>query len=329
MTRFAKPWYRKGRGWYLEIDGKQVKLADDRDQAFDRYHKLMAGQSPTGTPVSSVIDSFLDWCMHNRAERTFDWHKERCDSFWQHLKSLGLSVLTVEELRPFHLDAWLRTHPGWSPGMQRGALVSIQRAFNWAIKQGLIVTSPIEGLEKPPQGRRENVIAPATYQVILEHVKGQAFRDLLITAWEIGCRPQEIVRVEARHFNQGRWVFPKEESKGKKRIRVVHLTPTAEEITKRRAQQFPDGPIFRNRAGRPWHPWAINCRFCRLQKKIGKKFALVDFRHSFVTRLLKEGVDPITIGALCGHADLSMIARVYAHVHQDAEHLRKALMKGA
>ena len=261
--------------------------------------------------------------------RTYAWYKLRCELFWESLKARDLKYLAAEELRPHHLEEWLLEHPTWNPGMRRTALRAVERAFNWAVKQGRIERSPIAGMEKPPQGRRENLITPEMYVTILGKVKGAAFRDLLITAWEIGCRPQEIIRVEARHFQGDRWVFPAKESKGKKRIRVVHLTPTAEAITARRARMFPKGPIFRNCRAKPWTPFAINCRFCRLQKKIGHKFALVDFRHSFVTRLLKAGSDPITVSALCGHADLSMIAKVYAHVHQDGEHLRKALMKGA
>jgi integrase len=105
-------------------------------------------------------------------------------------------------------------------GMIHGALQSVQRAFNWAVKQGKLESSPIANLEKPPSGRRENVISPEMFVTIIGHVKDAAFRDLLITAWEVGCRPQEIRRVEARHHDNQRWVFPKNESKGKKKIRV-------------------------------------------------------------------------------------------------------------
>jgi integrase len=329
MSHFAKPWYRKGRGWFLELNGKQIKLGDEQDEAFTRYHQLMAGQAPTGIQVSQVIDAFLDWCGRHRSTRTFLWNKYRCDSFWKSLKGRNLNFLSVDELKPHHVESWIAEHPTWNGGMQRGAIQSIQRAFNWAVKQGRIERSPIAQMEKPPAGRRENVITPEMYGTIIGKVKDSAFRELLTTAWETGCRPQEILRVEARHFDGERWVFPAKESKGKKKNRVVYLTPTAKEITARRVKAFPAGPIFRNRKGKPWNAFAVNCRFCRLAKKIGRKFALVDFRHSFVTRLLKAGSDPITISALCGHSDLSMIARVYAHVHQDGEHLQKALMKGA
>ncbi|MBI3822045.1 MAG: hypothetical protein HY289_05110 [Planctomycetes bacterium] len=55
MAHFAKPWYRKGRGWFLEPNGKQIRLGDEKEESFARYHQLMAGQSPTGNRVSSVM----------------------------------------------------------------------------------------------------------------------------------------------------------------------------------------------------------------------------------------------------------------------------------
>ena len=36
MTKFPKPFYRADRGlWYVQLDGKQIKLGPDRDNAFE------------------------------------------------------------------------------------------------------------------------------------------------------------------------------------------------------------------------------------------------------------------------------------------------------
>ena len=51
----------------------------------------------------------------------------------------------------------------------------------------------------------------------------------------------------------------------------------------------------------------------------------MDVRHSWMTRLLKSGVDPITIATLAGHVDTSMLARQYQHVAQDPVFLREKL----
>lgn len=55
-------------GWFLELNAKQlIELGNERKEAFDRYHQLMAGQSPT---VSEILDVFLDWCRMRRTEKT-------------------------------------------------------------------------------------------------------------------------------------------------------------------------------------------------------------------------------------------------------------------
>jgi site-specific recombinase XerD len=64
-----------------------------------------------------------------------------------------------------------------------------------------------------------------------------------------------------------------------------------------------------------------------LQQKLGTKYALYSLRHSFATRLLESGTDPLTVSALLGHADGSMLARVYSHLGESVDHLRGALRR--
>jgi integrase/recombinase XerC len=177
--------------------------------------------------------------------------------------------------------------------------------------------------------RREQVVPEGEFRRLLKVVKGPHFRDLLEFCWETGARPQEALAVEARHFNaaRGRLEIPPAEAKGKKRWRIIYLTPRAEEIVNRLADSHRTGPICRNRSGEPWTSYAINCRFCRLQKKLGTKYALYSLRHSFATRLLEVGVDPLTVSALLGHADGSMLARVYSRLGDSVDHLRDTLKR--
>ena len=148
-----------------------------------------------------------------------------------------------------------------------------------------------------------------------------------MVAWECGPRPQELLRIEARHVDlkNGRWLFPKNEAKGKRRARVVYLTESAIEISTRLMVKHPDGPLFRNTQGRPWKPCSANCRFQRLKKKLGTKYCLYAFRHSYATRLLQSGVDALTVAVLMGHSDTSMLGKVYQHLSHDPSHLREQL----
>src|SRR5262249_4522790 len=144
VPRFRKPFFRAPRGlWYVQLDGKQINLGPDRDAAFALYHELMARPRPSRRPVVgdsvlAILDAFLDWCQLHRALRTYEWYRD-------YLQSFASSVprdLTIDRPRPIHVQRWVDSHPGWKTG-KRGAIVAVQRAFNWAAKMGLIESNPI------------------------------------------------------------------------------------------------------------------------------------------------------------------------------------------
>ena len=323
MARTPKPWFWKKRGaWFVTIDGCRHNLGPDKDDAIQLFHELMA--KPQKRAVSSdsvlgIIDAFLDWTKRHRAQGTYDWYLGFCQSFSDSIPA----SLRVTALKPYHVQNWLDARNGDSQSTKRACVTAVKRAFHWAEQQGYIDRSPIAHIEKPQAGTREQVVSSKEYESIVSEASDEEFRELVTTAWEIGPRPQELVRVEARHVDLGnsRWVFPKQEAKIKTHPRVVYLTKEALEITKRRMAECPDGPLFRNVDGKPWNKSAVNSRFVRLRKKVGKKYCLYAFRHSFATRLLEAGVDSLTVAILLGHQDPSMLAKVYQHLGHNPQHL--------
>ena len=103
------------------------------------------------------------------------------------------------------------------------------------------------------------------------------------------------------------------------------------------------GPVKRfNRAGfkdavmltaaRQAHVAAYKARrkaILKAARKQGKKYALYHFRHSWATRALQRGVDPLTVAILMGHQDPSTLAKVYQHLAHDPDFMRKAAAKAA
>jgi integrase/recombinase XerD len=273
-SKFPKPFFRTARkAWFLQVGDKQIKLGSDRDAAFRRYHELMGQPQAPPAPadarsVVGVLDAFLDWCLNHKAGRTYDWYHDYLESFARSVPP----ELATDKLKPYHVQQWLDANPGWKTG-KRGAVIAVQRAFNWAARMGLIESNPIRSVEKPKAGRRNKVISAGRFEEILEIVKDDEFRDLLVTCWETGCRPQEAISVEARHVDleNGCWAFPVDESKGKKHLRIVYLTDAALEITRRRMAAHPSGQLFRNTDGFAWTPSALNCRFGRLRIALGRK----------------------------------------------------------
>ena len=293
------------------------------------FHELMTQPVQSATraeSVTAVIDAFLEWTQKHRAQRTYEWYLQRCQWFVDSIPSL-----TVAQLKPFHVQQWLDAHPKWSDGHRRGCIIAVQRAFRWALKMGYIDRNPVAYIEKPQGGRRDRIISQEEYDTLGSLVRDEQFRDLVTTAWETGARPQELLKVERRHVNleHSRWVFPQKEAKGKRRIRIVYLSDVALGITQRLMLQHPDGPLFRNTAGRAWTVFAVNCRFERIKKRIDTKYCLYNFRHTFATRMLQSGMDALTVSVLLGHSDTSMLGRVYQHLSHNPEHLVEQIRKAS
>ncbi len=328
-TRFPKPWFRPSRGvWYVTLDGRQIGLGPNREEAFQQYHKLMTAGRPMPVASDSVlalVDAFLDWCQKNRSRETYHWYLDRLQRFAKAVPP----DLRSGQLRPFHVQQWVDAMDGIGPGTKRNYMRSIQRAMRWAEQQGHIERSPIAHLEKPAGGKREVLVGQADFDQMLGVVRDRSFRDLLITTWETGCRPQESLRVEARHFDRrlARWVFPASESKGGAAPRVVYLTEVAAEISERLSRTHPEGRLFRNTRDVAWTTDAVNCRFTTLAKKLGKRFCLYHLRHTWMNRLLTAGVDALTVAILAGHHDPSTLAKTYQHLSQQPTYLQEAARK--
>ncbi len=328
MPKFAKPWFRPGRGvWYVTLNGKQHNLGPDRDQAFQTYHELMRQPQERKVDPRSVvvlIDEYLEWCRKHRADETYRWYFDRLQSF----STVIGATLTLDELRPFHVQKWVDTHEDWAKGTKRNAIAAVKRVFHWAEEQGYIERSPIALLKKPKCGQKEIVVPQEHYEQMLALTKDDAFRDLLTVSWETGCRPQESLRVEARHVDlpNERWVIPT--TPGKPDNRVVYLTETALAITKRMAERNPEGTLFRNTDGVPWTTDAVNCRFHRFIPKLNQRYSLYAIRHTWITRMLQSGVDSLTVAFLAGHKDPSMLAKHYAHLTLNPKHLLEQARRG-
>ncbi|MDB4614266.1 hypothetical protein OAH18_01110 [bacterium] len=390
MPHFPKPFFRKSRKlWYVQLNGKQQNLGPDRDRAFELYYQLMQQKPVTqqvspvsGEMVVALIDAYLDWCVKHRAAATYEWYRWRLQLFTETIPS----NLTVSQLKPFHVQGWIDSQDGWGSGSKRNGVKAIQRAMRWAVQQGYIERSPIAQMQKPAMGKREVVLSPEEFQMLLDNTQCQPLIDLLNVTWETGCRPQESLRVEARHVDVAgsRWVIPVSESKTDI-VRVIYLTESALETTTRLMRGNPTGPLFRNTKGVAWNKDSVSNAIQRIQVRVGKRmmleqgltvpnaeveekmltlsptitskgktreksvaelrceakrkltikmacslargYCLYHIRHTWMNRLLRSGVDAMTVAILAGHSDPSMLAKTYQHLSQSPEFLLKQVRK--
>ena len=386
MPHYPKPFFRKNRGlWYVQLDGAQHNLGPDRDAAFKAYRDLMAQPAPKpvvrGDHVAGVIDRFLEWVKKNRAPDTYVWYQSRLQLFVTRHPDL-----TVEELRPIHVQEWIDSYDV-AAGTKRNYARAIQRAMRWALHMGCIGVNPIADFQKPKGGVRSTVLSPEQFAELLSLTPSSEFRELLTFAWETGARAAECLAVERRHVDLtgGRIVFPVEEEKMERAARIIYLNDTALAIIRKLCVRYPEGTLFRNGNGDRWTTDAVNCAFVAVRNRLGRlrlktekaslaeedittciaqlkpartvkgkavpkspaelrnearrklwnrkaaemapKYCLTVLRHSWCHHALRRGIDALTVSVLMGHADCSMVTKVYSHLSHAPDYLREAVRK--
>jgi integrase len=385
--RRREPFYKKShKAWYVQLEGRQIRLGTDEKEAWAKFDELMVAQKRAERfivpgvqhySLGKLVEEFLASGFQGRAAQTKVFYSVKLLPFVGHLGQ----EFPVSELKPFHVEQWISAHPSWKKGTARTVWQAVKRIMRWGEKSGRIPHSTVCDYEKPGASRRTVIISPADYEIILSFIRSDEFRCLVTVVWEVGCRPQELLKAEIRHYDVGgkRIVYPPEEAKGGKWPRIVYLTEIAALTVKRLINGRKEGRLFLNQDGQPWTTSSVNCEFVRLQHRMGyvrmraeglepstddiaakiltlringkspaklreearrkcrqamasklaPKYGLYHFRHSWLDRMLKAGVDVLTCAILMGHRDPSMIAKTYQHLSQSPDYLREALKKVA
>lgn len=394
MRRLIKPYLKASHNaWYVNLDGKQIRLADTEGEALERYGDILKQRKknarflPPGAPVpyrlGRLKSEFFASAFRDRSPSTKTFYAAKLDPFVDHLGE----DFPIADMKPLHVEDWIAAHPRWKKGTARQLWQAVQRLLRWGEKSGRTPHSSVCDYRKPGPTRRTTIISPDDYRMILANSRSEQFRNLVTVAWEVGARPQELLRAQTRHYEPRtkRLVFPQEEAKVDSWPRVVYLTDEAVAIVERLIAQQGNGHIFRNLSGRAWTPAAVNCEWTRIRQRLGfavmkqrgivptepeiaakirtlsptlkergklrkktaselreearlkcrqqiarvhaPRYCLYNFRHSWLDRMLKKGVDVLTCAILLGHRDPSMIAKTYQHLSQSPDYLRAALNK--
>ena len=349
--RRPKPYYKKSHhAWYVNLNKRPVRLASEEEgeeAAYIQYDKLMAGQQPIrdNAPVVAILERFLEHHQTKSAASTYQFYRNALDSFAHYIGP----KLRLADLKPFHVYDWIDhshqtakqatpkgtvdTGKPTSDNYRRNLIRAVKAAFRWAERREHIDRSPIRFVELPTARSRDVYLMPEQWDKLVAKIAesrdGGCLLDVVTVMNETGCRPQEVRRVEARHFKREDrcWEFPIAESKGKKDKRVVLLTDKAFEICQRLALKHPDGPLFHTSAGKPWTRRALSFRLYCLSKKLDFEVCPYAIRHTFATDAIVRGVDLQTIATLMGHVDLGMLSRIYQHIKRRSDHLRAGLNK--
>jgi integrase len=232
-------------------------------------------------------------------------------------------------LTPGTVEAWVNGQATWGRSQRWLAGGIVHTMIRWAVRERGLSGDPLVGLSLPsPRSRgTEALVCPADHERLLAAAP-EAIRDALSALHATGCRPGELVRVEARHFDPtaGAWVLGEHKTDKTGKPRVVLLPPGLVELCRELARRYPTGPLFRNSLGRPLTTKRIRDWVYDARRRLGLgRVVPYGYRHTFATDALAGGVPDAQVAELLGHSGTGMLHRHYSHLTAKAATLRSAL----
>jgi integrase len=320
-----KPWFWKARkAWYVQLNGKQVRLAADEKEAQREYFRLMAaeGELPPSEMakalVPDVVEAFLA-VKNSTRKNTLKSYLFYCTPFAVHFR-----VRRFASLRTPEVMKWVEGRSTWGDTTKHNAFNYVAALFDWARDAGYIPRNHMAGIENPYIAkRRQRGISNEEFDSMIASTRDEPGRMMLRVLRDTGCRPGELRALAARHLDPEKPIAklqPHEHKTGRRtgRERWLIFPASLMEEVRKLAQLYPTGPILRNRNGDPWKGGTMQNRFKELRKRLDLPRDVVPHaaRHAFITRMLNSGSPLALTAKIVGHSNANTIQDTYYHPYE-------------
>lgn len=288
-------------------------------------------KTPEAESLHTVKDVILYFLAKGPRSRVACAQKERerllllfCD---QDKGAMGRKLLVA--CKPYHLEFWIDSVPSWAALWTKDRVnKTVQRAFNWARKRGLIERNPFQGVTYP-RGREGRDITKVEFWKVFK-LASNRFRLVLIWLRASGMRPCELRRLQWEHVRLELDAILQAEHKtahstGEPRRIIINNTMLKMLAYLLRRSKTKKGTVFLNFYGLGWSSRALTKEMARLRRKAGlpDDCKLYGCRHAFGTHGILNGVDVMTLAKLMGHKNISTTQR-YVHLAGQRDHLKRA-----
>lgn len=265
-----------------------------------------------------------------------DGKEERQGALLPWFGSKLLDEVTADEIERFKQS---RMESGLSPCTVNRDLACLRRILLFAVKTDVVGKTPFVAhkVRFLRENRRERILSFDEERRYLAAAT-QPLRDVATLILEMGLRPEEAcsIRCSDVHFYSSTPFLHVPFGKTKNAVRDVPLTKSAEGVLRQRVLKARGEYIFPLRRGRAslTNPLKDGVDWTRpmvelhpahyeafKESKIQPRFQIYDLRHTYGTRAIEGGTDPLTLMRLMGHADLKTTSR---YVHLSKAHLAEA-----
>ena len=246
-------------------------------------------------------------------------------------------------IRPRDVAAYIAKQSGdYAPSTVGRDVDLLYDIFKTAKREELVHTNPVEGAERPKQGRRRwRILEPVEIKRVHNAFTDEQARTTFLTLVLTGIRRGELQGLRWRDVDLVENVLRIRDSKTEEGIRAIALSPALAEALwqhrRRSSFQGDDERVFCHPTrGSIYREEVFSEHFRAALSAAGitdyvRPFH--DLRHTSLTNEAASGSTPIALMAKAGHTDMK-VTRRYLHLagivfHDEAEALEQRLGLGA
>ncbi len=200
--------------------------------------------------------------------------------------------------------------------------------LNWGVEQQVLAKNPLAAMKLGRPESRADFMSETTYLKV-RRAASPELRCLLCALRRTGARPCELYQLKWENVRADSFFIRDHKTQGiTGRPRTIYLCKFMQRLIELLQPHRANSEyVFVDPAGRPWNGNKVQKRLNLLRKKlkIQERVYVYALRHAFAAHALSEGHNTATVAELMGHADTTMVSRVYGHLREQREHLSKSI----
>jgi integrase len=331
--------YKRDSVWWMSFshNGKQVRRSTETEdkklaqRIFDKlkgeiaegkWFERLPGEDYT---FADLMDKyFREYSAVNKATSTHKRDKSLVKQLVSFFGDYYLTEITPVMISDFKVK---RRDDGVSPRTINYELTTMSHAFNIATREwGLVNDNPVKKVRKERVSNHIERWLTLDEEKKLLQASPKWLQDIIIFAIHTGMRQSEILDLKWSQVDmEGQTVTISEQKN--RCVDTLPLNETSMNVLEGRYKSdFQlENYVFPNTlSSRKGNRLLLKAFYVALKKSGISTFRFHDLRHTFATRLIRNGVDLYTVQKLGRWKTVSMVQR-YAHHHPES--LRAAIKK--
>lgn len=289
---------------FARLKASQIEtdlISGNYDHSKEKYKP---GHKKDSLPVSVLLDKFLKHRAHHvTTTRSLVKYKVAVDNLIEFYAGKDIDASEVE---PQLFINWLLTRiSGSSVKCYKTALFSIWKhaKIHPNIWEDVVIKAPPKPASKP--------FSNGEIEAILNALNGTKYHDIILLLFLTGMRIGEALALQKKDFNlvdKTLWIGKTQAPEGVRsakafKDRTLNLNQTSVDLLSHLTESKKDDDrIFEWKIHRP-----IAAKFKRIQAQLKIPYRSIHkIRKSFVSHLLSNGTNPMTVCQITGHSEQVM-----------------------